>query len=994
MLQKFKTTSRHAKHRVFETVLEGMAVKDKEGNHVFSLQIEGATNNLNALKDEIARTIEDKHLIDRLKGQEHEDTGLKVISHIQHEGYDWIEHPNFVYWQYIGTVEGGEIKDYYTTADGRKVKLGKNIRIQTKGDKSVLLERRALYAPAKIAKRLNKILGVSKLKGIPIIDTLTKYNAIFKSTILMTSFFHHMAFARSYWFGTRRKTFEEWNLNKARKEGLKAIQDLKPELIRLVRNGLTLGRTQDWEESILTQEDTMFGRAIDKAGPMPKAIKNKIKELRERQARFLFQNFGAGLKATAGLIEYRNALKDHPDMDPNDRAKMVASLINDDFGGLHLQRMERNPTLQHIFRLLALAPDWCSTGDTRAMTKTGWKYQHELKINDEIMAFDSKTKTLKWSKLKDKYVNAQYSGKMVQIKSVNRSILMTPDHTCYVYSRHNKSNCKIINASQLKDMHIIPRTANFHKLPEKEIFSDFFVELVGWFRTDGCVKHTKYTKKNGDVSKYTYGVICQSRPDKVEILKKMGMKCYNDENKTSQFKVNHMRYLFKIPREEFKQMEKIGITNPKKFNWDFLSKLTEKQLGLLYHAMWMGDGSKKEEKEICGDYEQIQDVVMVNMLRGKPASFKCKKDGVWVAQLLESNGISCRTGNKSKISEIDYTGTIWCPSVDTGFWLAERKGLVFITGNTESNVRTMVKAFKAGSKEEESLYRHFWASVATKGLTATAVASLLLSLADEDDPVERFKKAWDAGHFRWLSVDVTPIYQTLYKMMGKKPTEARKYISLIGHFKDPVKFIFHPFRSAHHKGSVLYGMLYEAMAGTDWKGAKFTTMSELLGIDDKGYYLTNTKAHKRGEEKGGQLQWQAVSYRASKQGTISVPQIPSYLLSQMKGVTPIQVQQFVGWLQGEIEGFDAVTRSLGMAGGSTYPSLKKAKKRFIRNYIKVKEGRYRREKLKKELDAYNKRQKDRGEETYSWGKMVKAARRQLRSERIYKAQQKRERLKQ
>ncbi|KKK94275.1 hypothetical protein LCGC14_2684490, partial [marine sediment metagenome] len=120
LLQKFKTTSRHAKHRVFETVLEGMAVKDKEGNHVFSLQIEGATNNLNALKDEIARTIEDKHLIDRLKVQEHEDTGLKVISHIQHEGYDWIEHPNFVYWQYIGTVEGGEIKDYYTTADGRK----------------------------------------------------------------------------------------------------------------------------------------------------------------------------------------------------------------------------------------------------------------------------------------------------------------------------------------------------------------------------------------------------------------------------------------------------------------------------------------------------------------------------------------------------------------------------------------------------------------------------------------------------------------------------------------------------------------------------------------------------------------------------------------------------------------------------------------------------------------------------------------------------------
>ncbi|MDX1700842.1 MAG: hypothetical protein R3250_09505, partial [Melioribacteraceae bacterium] len=36
----------------------------------------------------------------------------------------------------------------------------------------------------------------------------------------------------------------------------------------------------------------------------------------------------------------------------------TAKLINNDFGGLHLERLGRDPTMQHIFRFLALAPDW------------------------------------------------------------------------------------------------------------------------------------------------------------------------------------------------------------------------------------------------------------------------------------------------------------------------------------------------------------------------------------------------------------------------------------------------------------------------------------------------------------------------------------------------------------------------------------------------------------------------------------------------------------
>jgi len=460
---------------------------------------------------------------------------------------------------------------------------------------------------------------------------------------------------KNYWRSKSASNYwdNEWNVNSARKMGLKAIKDLDPEVELLVRNGLTLGRMQDWEESILRNEQTVFGKILDKSNAT-KAIKDKINELRERQANFLFQNFGAGLKAQAALIEYRNALKEHPEMEPGDRAKMVANLINDDFGGLHLGRLERNPTTQHIFRLLALAPDW-----------------------------------------------------------------------------------------------------------------------------------------------------------------------------------------------------------------------------------------------------------------------------------------------------------------------------------TESNVRTLVKAFKAGGKEETELYRRFWASVLTKGVMATAIVSLLMSLGDDKDAIERFREAWKAGNFKWLGIDITPIYRAF----GGK-TEARKYFSLFGHFQDPMKFIFHPVRSAHHKGSVVYKAFHESMAGVDWKGHRFTTVQELLGIDDKGYYLTNTKAHKFGDPKGGKLAGKSVTF-GGKKGPIEPGQFASYLISQAKGVQPIQIQNLIGYLQGEIEGFDAINRSLGLHTASTYPSRRRFLETFTEGYMLARK-RGGLVKLKLKLRDYNRRQQKRGEdkELISWGSIVKRGNKRLRAERV------------
>ena len=48
--------------------------------------------------------------------------------------------------------------------------------------------------------------------------------------------------------------------------------------------------------------------------------------------------------------------------------------------------------------------------------------------------------------------------------------------------------------------------------------------------------------------------------------------------------------------------------------------------------------------------------------------------------------------------------------------------------------------------------------------------------------------------------------------------------------------------------------------------------------------------------------------------------------SQVKGSLPVQIQNLIGWLSGELEGFDAFTKGLGFMTSSTYENKKKKKK--------------------------------------------------------------------
>ena len=571
--RKFGTATRHAKARKFETILEGWA-------NGFNLKIEGATNNLQILKEEISKTIADKTFLNKLSKLKNLEGKPLITTDATLPGYVRIDHPNFKAWR-VGAATDAPIDPT----------RGKNFLQIPEG---TILERKEFYAPKEIAKELNNIFGVSGLKDVPSIKEITKANAVIKAWVLQSSFFHHTAFMRSFYLGSspfgeafgKIKSGESFidavkglTPRQAYKSGLKAITDMQPEIELLVRNGLTLGKMQDWEESILRNEQTFIGKTLDKL-KVSKVIKDKINAFREAQADFLFKQFGTGLKAKAALIEYKNILKKRPGIDPNKAAKIAANLMNDDFGGLHLQRIGRSPTTQHIFRLFALAPDW-----------------------------------------------------------------------------------------------------------------------------------------------------------------------------------------------------------------------------------------------------------------------------------------------------------------------------------TESNIRSLVKAFKKG--DEGEVYRKFWARIVTKSMAATLIANVLLH---GDGTIESYKKAWEAGKLSIFDIDITPIY----KLLGGK-TDARKFFSLIGHFKDPLKFAVNPIKSARYKASPIYSMVHDLLTGEDWAGRQFTSFEELLATGE-----TVRPPFTFGRRPSG------------------LSTVPSFILNKIRSTQPVQIQKLFEWWQGETEAFDAIGQSLGIGIGTTFIKSKKQKERekAVRKAIK------------------------------------------------------------
>jgi hypothetical protein len=406
------------------------------------------------------------------------------------------------------------------------------------------------------------------------------------------------------------------------------------------------------------------------------------------------------------------------------------------------------------------------------------------------------------------------------------------------------------------------------------------------------VKKSRQERADGTVREYRYGKIVQSKPKTVAMLKSMGMKYHIDryDSDHDKFKTNYEKHVFTVPLEAFEIMEREGVSEG--LNWDFLSKLTERQLKLLYDTMMLGCGTG--QNRFSGEEHTVFYMTLIQTMLGLPSTFYQQEENCWRTRILTERKkfVTCQYG----VQEIDYSGTIWCPSVDTGFWLAEREGLVFVTGNTETNFRTMTGLIPGvdkfinrmigdvpAPKGMENLYRKFWGRVALRIAVATILAQMFLNGGDEPEKFyeeqllsDRFNK------FRWTEVEITNIYRAL----GIDTQGQRKTFSLGGHFFDPLKLIdFTDLIKA--KGSPFTRVIGAVGSGSDWQGKPFTAANTL--------FATGKTVKKSPYEE--------------KENVFLA--LPSMVVNQVVSMQPMQVSHFIKYWQGEEDGLSMLLLAAG-----------------------------------------------------------------------------------
>ena len=393
--RRFGITTKHRKQRKLDTIIDGWTSETEEGEAMpMELKVKGLANNLAQVKQEIHKSLENKNFIERgMAFRDADGSRLFTTSSPKDGGYAKINHPSFTQWAWAGQLKEdvsepqledfkGDIESFDMAYElwvenalqeypelSLEMFASQDLMVTKDG---VILRKKEVYAPEPIAKRINKILDPSAMRKSDFMMDALKTNAILKKTILSFSYFHHMAFGRSYYLSAAFKDVKDLNIDQAYKDGLRMMQDMTPEFKLLVRNGLTIGRNQDWDEALI-KEKGRISEMLDKWG-VSVPIRKKVTSLYDSHTKKLFGELGAGLKLKAAALELRKHKMNSPDVDINTLAAEVAKSVNADYGGLHTERMERGATTQHALSLMFLAKDWTESNLLTVVRAFGFDY--------------------------------------------------------------------------------------------------------------------------------------------------------------------------------------------------------------------------------------------------------------------------------------------------------------------------------------------------------------------------------------------------------------------------------------------------------------------------------------------------------------------------------------------------------------------------------------------------------------------------------------------
>jgi|GEM_PF-4888402 len=338
--------------------------------------------------------------------------------------------------------------------------------------------------------------------------------------------------------------------------------------------------------------------------------------------------------------------------------------------------------------------NYCVDIETEALTKRGWLKYNEITYEDEILSYDVQTKKLKWSKILNLFINENYYGKMFRLTNVTLDALVTPGHKFVTKQKGIVPVEKLLTYNNIVTMGSEVESDN-----EIKYYEDEFVNLVGWFVTEGSFQI--YNKVNEIDTSYCIFIHQKKDTDAYFKIKKYLSKYdatqWKECNNTNSNNISNFRLYDKLSKD----ILEVGYdkdTNVKLLSYDFILKLTPKQRLMLIDSMIEGNGYKKFYYQ--KNEEHTKRFLMLCTLSGisttcRHRTFNTKfgERSIYITTLLKGRNACSVSKTKfyggkrnNKYSEnvptIDYKGVVWCPTTEYGTFVCRRGEKIYVTGNS------------------------------------------------------------------------------------------------------------------------------------------------------------------------------------------------------------------------------------------------------------------------------------------------------------------------
>lgn len=127
----------------------------------------------------------------------------------------------------------------------------------------------------------------------------------------------------------------------------------------------------------------------------------------------------------------------------------------------------------------------CVDYETEALTQRGWVRGDDLRLDDFVLTKNAETGELEWQQPDAVFHYPDYDGPLVEFESTRFSAVTTPEHRWLVNRKRGGTACLRTHELSRYGDDRIHRTGNY--VGEDAAYDDAFLELVGWFLTDGSM---------------------------------------------------------------------------------------------------------------------------------------------------------------------------------------------------------------------------------------------------------------------------------------------------------------------------------------------------------------------------------------------------------------------------------------------------------------------------------------------------------------------------